>query len=259
MKKRKLILLCLACLFLATPVSAKSVWRKIGDFFKRHGSTTTTTGNPSSSSDSSSSSSARNREGWVQESSGGFYCTGNNCYIQGNEPQTPAVTDPKEALLINDLQSIAISPTATTASKYMVWVEVPVWRLKNGTKVPSKTKVQIIRGKAEELKEIFTEIYNGSEKFPIKSLSGYDWRSNGLSSLHSAGLAVDINPDENPQVKEDGTVLVGKKWEPGVNPYSITPDGDVVRAFSKRGWVWGANFRTSDYMHFGYKEGNIIF
>ena len=43
---------------------------------------------------------------------------------------------------------------------------------------------------------------------------------------------------------------MGKKWEPGQNPYSITPDGDVVRAFSRRGWVWGATYRRSDYMHF---------
>ena len=48
----------------------------------------------------------------------------------------------------------------------------------------------------------------------------------------------------------EGKVLVGKKWEPGQNPYSITPDGDVVRAFSRRGWVWGATYRRPDYMHF---------
>ena len=40
----------------------------------------------------------------------------------------------------------------------------------------------------------------------------------------------------------------------GSNPYSIKPDGDVVRAFTKRGWIWGANFRTRDYMHFGFAE-----
>lgn len=26
------------------------------------------------------------------------------------------------------------------------------------------------------------------------------------------------------------------------NPYSIKPNGDVVKAFRKRGWVWGENF-----------------
>ena len=48
----------------------------------------------------------------------------------------------------------------------------------------------------------------------------------------------------------DGTVLVGNKWEPGVNPYSIGRDSDVVKAFGKYGWTWGAMFSTKDYMHF---------
>lgn len=57
---------------------------------------------------------------------------------------------------------------------------------------------------------------------------------------------------ENPQLSPEGNVLVGKKWEPGKNPYSITPDGDVVRAFTSRGWVWGAGYRRPDYMHFDF-------
>ena len=67
----------------------------------------------------------------------------------------------------------------------MVWVEIPVWKLKNGQKVPGKMKVQVLNLLADEVKEIFTEIYNGPEKFPIKSIGGYEWRSNGISSLHS--------------------------------------------------------------------------
>ena len=48
------------------------------------------------------------------------------------------------------------------------------------------------------------------------------------------------------------TVLVGKKWEPGVNPYSIGRDSDVVKAFGKHGWTWGAGFSRADMMHFDY-------
>lgn len=100
------------------------------------------------------------------------------------------------------------------------------------------------------MKAIFTEIYNGPEQFPIQSIGAYSWRGNGLGSYHSAGMAIDINPDQNPQVRMDGTVLVGNKWEPGVNPYSIGRDSDVVKAFGKYGWTWGAMFSTKDYMHF---------
>ena len=64
---------------------------------------------------------------------------------------------------------------------------------------------------------------------------------------------IDINPDANPQIDVDGTtVLVGNKWEPGVNPYSIGRDSDVVKAFGKHGWNWGAGFSRADMMHFDY-------
>jgi len=144
--------------------------------------------------------------------------------------------------------------TRVEAESRLVWVEVPVWRLKeNGKKVSDTEKFQVLDVLADEIKEIFHEIHKGKEKFPIKRLIGYSWRGN-LKSLHSTGRAIDLNPEENPQVSINGEVLVGKVWEPKINPYSIKPDGDVVRAFTKRGWVWGANFRTRDYMHFGFDE-----
>ncbi|MDO5418395.1 MAG: M15 family metallopeptidase, partial [Lachnospiraceae bacterium] len=147
---------------------------------------------------------------------------------------------------------ISENPTAETATAEMVSVEIPVWHLSNGQKVPAVTTVTVMSSIAEEVKAIFTEIYNGPEQFPIQSVGGYAWRDNGLSSSHSVGLAIDINPEQNPQVAPDGTVLVGGAWEPYVNPYSITPDGDVARAFGKYGWTWGTAFSTKDYMHFSF-------
>ena len=160
--------------------------------------------------------------------------------------------DERSEQIETELEDVYENPSHATAVKHMVWVEIPVWKLKNGQKVPGKMKVQVLNLLAEEVKEIFTEIYNGPEKFPIKSLGGYNWRPNGLKSLHSTGRAIDINPDENPQLDVEGKVLVGKKWEPGINPYSIIPDGDVVKAFSKKGWTWGATFSRADYMHFDF-------
>ncbi len=140
------------------------------------------------------------------------------------------------------------------AEKYMVDIEVPVWRLtESGKKVSDTEKIKVLNVLASEVKEIFHEIYKGKEKFPIKRIIGYNWRGS-LKSLHSTGRAIDINPEENPQVSSSGRAIVGKSWEPGRNPYSIKPDGDVVKAFTKRGWVWGENFRTKDYMHFGFDE-----
>ena len=121
------------------------------------------------------------------------------------------------------------NPSKEEAEKHIVWIEVPVWRLKDGKKVSDTERIQVLNVLASDVKEIFREIYNGREKFPI-------------------------NPEENPQIDTDGRVLVGKEWEPHTNPYSIKPNGDVVKAFRKRGWVWGENFRRKDYMHFGFKE-----
>ena len=132
-------------------------------------------------------------------------------------------------------------------------MEVPVCRLKDGKKVSDTERFQILDVLANDVKEIFHEIHKGKEKFPIKNLIGYSWRGS-FKSLHSTGRAIDLNPEENPQVNSNGKAIVGKSWQPGSNPYSIKPDGDVVRAFTKRGWIWGANFRTRDYMHFGFAE-----
>ena len=180
----------------------------------------------------------------------GIMGTGNKLYAEPNFRQWYA--DDKTEKIETELEDVYNNPSHATAVKHMVWVEVPVWNLKNGKKVSSKARIQVLNLLADEVKEIFTEIYNGPEKFPIKSVGGYNWRPNGLKSLHSLGRAIDINPDENPQLSPDGVVLVGKKWEPYQNPYSITPEGDVVRAFTSRGWVWGANYTRPDYMHFDF-------
>lgn len=180
----------------------------------------------------------------------GIMGTGNKLYAEPNFRQWYA--DDKTEKIETELADVYSNPSHATAVKHMVWVEVPVWNLKNGKKVSSKARIQVLNLLADEVKEIFTEIYNGPEKFPIKSVGGYNWRPNGIESLHSLGRAIDINPDENPQLSPDGVVLVGKKWEPYQNPYSITPEGDVVRAFTSRGWVWGANYTRPDYMHFDF-------
>ena len=143
--------------------------------------------------------------------------------------------------------------TRAEAESRLVWVEVPVWRLKDGKKVSDTERFQILDVLANDVKEIFHEIHKGKEKFPIKNLIGYSWRGS-FKSLHSTGRAIDLNPEENPQVNSNGKAIVGKSWQPGSHPNSIKPDGDVVRAFTKRGRIWGANFRTRDYMHFGFAE-----
>jgi len=136
--------------------------------------------------------------------------------------------------------------------KKMLAISVPVWKLKNGKKVSSTASLTVHHVIAEKVKLVFREIYNGSEKFPIKDLGGFQWRASPTSE-HNYGTAIDINSNENYCIYSDGRV-VGSFWKPGESPYSIKPYGDVVRAFEKYGFTWGGDawYSTRDYMHFSY-------
>ena len=137
------------------------------------------------------------------------------------------------------------------ADKMMVRITVPAWKLVNGKKVSSTVSFSINKEIADVTKLVFQEIYNGKEKFPIKDIGGYAWR--GGTTEHNSGTAIDINSNENYCIYSNGTV-VGSYWRPGVDPYSIKPYGDVVRAFEKYGFTWGGDAwsSTKDYMHFSY-------
>ena len=73
-------------------------------------------------------------------------------------------------------------------------------------------------------------------------------------SAHALGLAIDVNPFQNPYVKGDLVLpeLAGayrdRSWR---RPGMIRPGGVVVRAFASIGWSWGGGWRTlKDYQHF---------
>jgi hypothetical protein len=77
----------------------------------------------------------------------------------------------------------------------------------------------------------------------------------GSWSNHAYGLAIDINPVENPYVG------CGMSHNPKARPYldrskhrpgMITPA--VIAAFAEVGWGWGGSWSgsTKDYMHFSH-------
>ena len=73
-------------------------------------------------------------------------------------------------------------------------------------------------------------------------------------SAHAYGLALDLNPFQNPESK-DGLVLpelasayTDRRWE---RPGMIIANGPAARAFTREGWTWGGSFHSlKDYMHF---------
>ena len=73
-------------------------------------------------------------------------------------------------------------------------------------------------------------------------------------SQHAYGLALDLNPFQNPQHKRDlvlpelaGAYVDRSDERPGMH----LPGGPAVRAFARIGWEWGGDWRSSkDWMHF---------
>lgn len=85
--------------------------------------------------------------------------------------------------------------------------------------------------------------------------SGLGNKRTGSWSNHAYGLAVDLNPVENPYVGCGQTrdpTAVSYMNRSRIRPGMITPA--VVRAFASIGWKWGGAWsgRTKDYMHFSW-------
>ncbi len=130
------------------------------------------------------------------------------------------------------------------------------------------------RSVAGDLVEVFRTLY--AERFPIEEMritradeldappTG-DGNNTGAFacrpttgatsySQHAYGLAIDVDPFQNPYVKGDlvlpelaSSYLDRDRLRPGM----IEPDGPVVRAFAAIGWEWGGAWRSlKDYQHF---------
>jgi hypothetical protein len=73
-------------------------------------------------------------------------------------------------------------------------------------------------------------------------------------SAHSSGLAIDVNPFQNPEKKGDlvlpelASAYTDRSW---VRPGMIRAGSRAAHAFTREGWTWGGTFRSlKDYMHF---------
>lgn len=91
---------------------------------------------------------------------------------------------------------------------------------------------------------------NGSGAFSCRPVAG---RSSGWSQ-HAYGLAVDINPFQNPYLKGDLVIpeLASYYLDRSLEmPGMIAPDSAVVEAFAAIGWKWGGDWTSlKDWMHF---------
>ena len=134
------------------------------------------------------------------------------------------------------------------------------------------------RAVAADVVDVFRELYRA--RFPIESmgiarLADLDapptGDGNGTGSFacrpirggtqfsqHAYGLAVDLNPFQNPYRNGDvvlpelASAYLDRGW---VRPGMITPEGPVVRAFAGIGWEWGGDWSSlEDYQHFSLHD-----
>ena len=170
---------------------------------------------------------------------------------------TPVANRPKadfNAAVFGDANT-TWHPSYEDAQARWTDVTVNVWRLrKDGTKYADTMTMTVNKGVAEEVKGIFQMIFEGPEQFPISYVCTVRKNISDTRSEHMWGVAIDINPVQNYYCyKASGQAIVGDYWKPYEDPYSIRPDGDVVKAFYAYGWGWGGDgtWRTTqDYMHF---------
>ena len=133
----------------------------------------------------------------------------------------------------------------------------------------------ILHKRAEkDVREIFEKIK--SIKFPVNKVVPavrYNWsdeasmndnntsafnyrkvKGQKVLSAHSYGLAIDINPLQNPHIKRNTVQPVNGKYDVKA-PGTILKNSTIVQEFRKRGWQWGGTWRSSkDYQHFEKKN-----
>lgn len=158
------------------------------------------------------------------------------------------------------------------------YVKVLYWGFDNET---HEGELIVNKAIAEDIIEIFKELYE--IKYPIERMilvdeydaddntsmaannsSAFNYRNiDGTDriSVHSYGLAIDINPLYNPYVRyRDGKEIVtpvnGIEYADRELdcPYYIKACDPLYEAFVKRGFTWGGEWKNSkDYQHFEKK------
>jgi len=127
---------------------------------------------------------------------------------------------------------------------------------------------------ADEVLDIFREIHESG--FPIYSIrlidyfggddnlslaagnsSAFNFRyiaNTNVLSRHAFGMAIDINPIQNPYVRGDNVLPEAGRYyldRNNVRPGMIVRGDAVYQAFISRGWTWGGNWASlRDYHHF---------
>lgn len=105
--------------------------------------------------------------------------------------------------------------------------------------------------------------YDDDISMAANNTSAFNFRTVALEptriSNHGYGLAIDLNPVQNPYIKND-IVLPPNAMYASDATGTISVDHPITQFMKERGYVWGGNWGKSylDYQHF-HKEPNSNF
>jgi hypothetical protein len=153
----------------------------------------------------------------------------------------------------------------------LAWLRMTYWGFDNAR---HSGELLVNGSAAGDLVAVFRQLYGA--KFPIESmgiatLEDLDAPPTGDGNVtgsfvcrpirggtefsqHAYGLAVDLNPFQNPYHRGDvvlpelASAYLDRGW---LRPGLITPQGPAFRAFASIGWEWGGAWSgLKDYQHF---------
>ena len=153
----------------------------------------------------------------------------------------------------------------------LAWIRMTYWGFDNAR----HSGEMLVNGSAaDDLVDVFRQLYRA--KFPIESMgiaqrqdldapptgdgnvtgafACRPIRGGTEYSQHAFGLAVDLNPFQNPYHRGDmvlpelASAYLDRHW---LRPGMIKSDGPALRAFASIGWHWGGTWSSlQDYQHF---------
>lgn len=95
---------------------------------------------------------------------------------------------------------------------------------------------------------------NNTSAFNCRPVTGNPYRL----SNHSVGIAIDINPRENPYVTSSHVYPDGSRTfldRSDKRKGMVVKGGVIAKAMAARGWPWGARWSRPDYQHFSANGG----
>jgi len=174
-------------------------------------------------------------------------------------------------ILYNRINELSYMENELIELEDLRYLEVTYWSFDNRRYFG---ELIVHKSVAEEVIEIFQELYenkymiekirlvdeyeandelsmadNNSSAFNFRYIAGTKKLSN-----HAYGLAIDINPFQNPYVNNNTVQPIGSEEfaDRTLEKLGMIKEGDACyKAFTSRGWTWGGDWTSiKDYQHF---------